>query len=109
MAHSRYNLAAVQELLRESDVHQVSREVDHGPVPADVEDRVVVLRADVAQQRRRRELLLDGLVLQEGRALRVGEGLERYIASILGIMRWGYKVRPGGGDAPSRCTGRWAD
>lgn len=77
MAHSRNDLAAVQEFLRERDVHRVGREVDHGPVPADVEDRVVVLRADVAQRRRSRKLLLDGLVLQESRALRVGEVLRR--------------------------------
>ena len=66
---------------RKLGVDRVQGEVDHGSVPADVEHRVVVGRADVAQLLRVCELGYDGFILQELDAAFVRKGLSIRIVS----------------------------
>lgn len=65
MAHGGRELAGAPELARKLDVRRVLWEVEHGPVSPDVKDRVVIRSLHVGEALRRRELTLDGGVLEE--------------------------------------------
>ena len=77
MAHRGRDLTLLEEFAHDLRVEGVAREVEHGAVAADVEDRVILVDIDLRQCLRRREFLLHRLVVEEADGLVVFEVLAR--------------------------------
>lgn len=65
MAHRTRDFSRLEELAHKLRVLGVARQVNDGPVSADVEDGIVVRDLDVCQLLRAGQLGFDGLVLEE--------------------------------------------